>query len=56
MEDNLKILKIEYLINQWLDIPQILDLISGDQTKNTKCLKLIRPPMEENLKVLKLNI
>ena len=36
-EDDLKILKVEYLSNQWLDLPQILDLNSGDQTqmKNT---------------------
>ena len=33
MEDNLKILKVEFLSNHWLDFPQILDLSLGDQTK-----------------------
>ena len=33
MEDDLKILKVEYLSNHWLDFPQILNLSSGDQTK-----------------------
>ena len=96
MEDDLKILKVEYLSNHWLDFPQILHLSSGDQTKfkNTqmkttsngrqpqniksgisqqpligsfsnlklklrrpnqsqKCLKQRRPPMEDDLKILK---
>ena len=34
MEDNLKILKVEYLSNHWSDIPKILNLSSGDQTEN----------------------
>ena len=33
MEDNLEILKVEYLSNQWSDLPQILNLILGDKTK-----------------------
>ena len=33
MEDDLKILKVEYLVNHWSDFPQILNLSSGDQTK-----------------------
>jgi hypothetical protein len=33
MEDDLKILKVEYLNNQSLDPPQMLNLSSGDQTK-----------------------
>ena len=33
MEDDLKILKIEYLSNHWSDFPQILNLSSRDQTK-----------------------
>ena len=33
MEDDPKILKVEYLSNQWSDLPQILNLSSGDQTK-----------------------
>ena len=28
MEDNLKILKVEYLSNHWLDIPQILNYVT----------------------------
>ena len=33
MEDDLKILKVEYLSNHWSDFSQILNLRSGDQTK-----------------------
>ena len=33
MEDGPKILNVEYLSNQWLVCPQILNLSSGDQTK-----------------------
>ena len=52
MEDNLKILKVEYLSNHSLDPPQILNLSSEDQTKQ-KYLKWRRPPMEDDLKILK---
>ena len=33
MEDDLKILKVEYLSNHWSDLPQILNLSLRDQTK-----------------------
>ena len=33
MEDDLNILKVEYLSNPWLDFPQILKLSLEDQTK-----------------------
>ena len=33
MKDDLKILKVEYLSNQWSDFPQILNLSLGDQGK-----------------------
>ena len=33
MEDDLKILKLEYLSNPWSDFPQILNLNLMDQTK-----------------------
>ena len=33
MEDNLKILKLEYLSNHLSDFPQILSLSLGNQTK-----------------------
>ena len=33
MEDDLKILKVEYLSNQSLDLPQIFNLSLVDQTK-----------------------
>ena len=33
MKEDLKILKVEYLSNHWLDFPQILNLSLGDQTK-----------------------
>ena len=34
MEDELKILKVEYLSNQWLDLSLILNLSLGDQTES----------------------
>ena len=60
MEDDLKILKVEYLSNHSSDPPQILNLSSGDQTKiknawNEDDLQWKttsngrRPPMEEEL-------
>ena len=33
MEDDLKILKVEYLSNHWSDFPQISNISLGDQTK-----------------------
>ena len=33
MEDALKISKVEYLSNHWLDLPKILNLSSRDETK-----------------------
>ena len=41
MEDDLKILKVEYLTNHWLDFPQILNL------------SLWWPPIEDDLKISK---
>jgi hypothetical protein len=60
MEDNLKILKVEYLCNHLLDHTQILNLLLDDQTifykyfknQNWKCLHWRWPPMEDNLKIL----
>ena len=33
MEEDLKILKVEYLCNRWYDFPYILNLSLGDKTK-----------------------
>ena len=33
MEDELKILDVEYLSNHWMDLAQIWNLSLGDQTK-----------------------
>ena len=52
MEDDLKILKVEYLSNHRWDVPQILNLSLGNWTKII-CLKGRRPPMEEDLKIWK---
>ena len=49
MEDNLKILKVEYLSNHLLDHTQILNLSLVDQTIFYKSLKWRWPPMEDNL-------
>ena len=50
MEDNLKILKVEYLSNHLLDHTQILNFSLYDQTLLCKGKP---PPMEDNLKILK---
>jgi hypothetical protein len=36
MEDDLKIVKVKFLRNPKLDLPQILNLSSGDKTKIKK--------------------
>ena len=53
MEDYLKILKVEYLSNHWLDLTQILNLSLGDHTKIEHCLKWRQHPMQEDLNRLK---
>ena len=53
MEDDLKILKVEYLSNLLLDLTQILNLSLDDQTIFYKSLKWRWPPMEDDLQVLK---
>ena len=53
MEDNLKILKVEYLSNHSLDHTQVLNLSLDDQTIFYKSQKWRRPRMEDNLKLLK---
>ena len=53
MEDDLKILKVEYLSNLLLDLTQILNLSLDDQTIFYKSLKWRRPLMEDDLQILK---
>ena len=53
MEDDLKLLKVEYLSNHLLDQTQILNLSLNDQTIFCNSVKLRRPPMEDNIKILK---
>ena len=54
MEDNLKILKLEYLSSPLMDLAQILNLSLDDETIFYKYFKWKWPPMEDNLKILKL--
>ena len=56
MEDDLKILKVEYLSNHWLDFPQILNLSSGDQTKIKNAWKEDDYQWKKTSKYWKLNI
>jgi hypothetical protein len=51
MEDNLKILNVEYLNNHWSDFIQILNLCEGDQTKVYRSFRLKTTPMEDDLKI-----
>ena len=48
-----KNIKMEYLSNRLLDHTQILNLRLQDQTIFRKSFKWRRPPMEDNLKNLK---
>ena len=54
MEDDLKILKIEYLTNGLLDYTQILNLILHEQTVFCKSLRWRRPPLKDDLKIIKM--
>ena len=53
MEDNLKILKVEYLSNHLFDPTQILNLSLDGQPVLKFFFKWRRPPMEDELKILK---
>ena len=53
MEDDLKILKVEYLGNHLLDNSQIFNLSLNDQNIFYKSFEWRRPPMEDDLKILK---
>ena len=52
MEDDLKILKAEYLSNRLLDHTQILNLDLDDQTIFYKSFKIKTTLMEDDLKML----
>ena len=49
MEDDLKMWKVEYLSNHWLDLTQIWNLIYWDQTKVQKGIEWRWPSMEADL-------
>ena len=49
MEDDLKILKVEYFNNQLLDHTQILNLHLDDHIILYKFFKWRQPPTEDNL-------
>ena len=53
MKEDLKILKVAYPSNLLLDLTQILNLSLDDQTIFYKSLKWRRPPMEDDLQILK---
>ena len=53
MEDNLVMLKVEYLYNRLLDHTQILNLSLSDQPIFCKSFKWIRQPKEDDLKIFK---
>ena len=52
MEDNLKILDVEFLTNHLLDHTQILNLSLDDQSIFFKSSKWRQTPMEDNFKIL----
>ena len=56
MEDDLKILKVEYLSNHWSEFTQILNLSLGDQTKVTNAWKEDDHQWKKASKYWKLNI
>ena len=52
MEEDLKILKVEYLSNHWSELPHKFWINFRGPNKRKQCLKWRRPPMEDNLKIL----
>ena len=56
MEEDLKILKVEFLSNHWSDFTQILNLSLGDQTKITNAWKEDDHQWKKTSKYQKLNI
>ena len=56
LEDNLKILKVEYICNHWWDCPQILNLSLGDHNKIKKSWNEDGIVWKTTSKYLKLNI
>ena len=52
MEDDLKILKVEYISNHLLDLTQILNLSLDDQIILYKFFKWRRPSMEDDLQLM----
>ena len=55
-EDDLKILKVEYLSNRLLDHSQILNLSLDEQVIFLKSSKWRHPPTEDEVKLLEWNI
>ena len=55
MEEDLKILIVEYLSNHWLDLPKILNLGSGYQTQIKNARNEVDPQWKKTLKYYKLN-
>ena len=53
MEDDLKILKVDYLSNHLLDPTQIFNLSLHDQAIFCQSFKWRQPLMEDDLKILK---
>ena len=53
MEDDLKILKVEYLSNHLLDHTQILNLSLYDQTIFYESFLWRQPPKKDDLQILK---
>ena len=53
MEDDLKILKVEYLSNYLLDHTQLLNFTFSDQSKLLKYFKWRWLPMEDDPKIYK---
>ena len=51
MEDNLKILKVEYISNHLFDLPQLINLSLKDQIEN--CCKSRWTTIEDDLKMFK---
>ena len=55
MEDNIKIFKVEYLSNNWFDLPQTLNFSLRDHPNIEYYLKWRRLPMEDGLQILKVD-
>ena len=51
IEDDLKIEKVEYISNRWLDLPEIWNFSLGEQIEIENCLQCRQQQLEDDLQI-----